>query len=115
MKIAPTLAAVVPAATEQLPVPAHAPLQPLRTCPLSGVAVKLTLEVEGKLAIAVEHATPQEIPAGLLLIVPFPVLVTVIWRIALVAEKLADTFFAPVMPTEQPEVPEHAPPHPENR
>src|SRR2546426_1092899 len=46
------------------------PLQPVKMEPAAGAAVKVTAV---PLANAAEHAAPQEIPAGLLVIVPVPV------------------------------------------
>ena len=63
--------------TVHVPVPVQPPpLQPLNVDPAAGAAVKVTAV---PLANAAEHAAPQEIPAGLLVIVPVPapVLLTV--------------------------------------
>ena len=91
LNVAPRLTALVPAATVQLPVPVHAPLQPPKVLPLSGVAVKVTLVDEEKLPVEVEHEAAQEIPLGLLVTLPLPVLVTVTWRVVVVVVKLAET------------------------
>ncbi|HSB78889.1 MAG TPA: hypothetical protein VLM91_08885 [Candidatus Methylomirabilis sp.] len=56
--------------TEHVPVPVHAPLQPVKVEVLAGVAVRVTLVPEVKLALQV---LPQLIPAGLLVSVPVPV------------------------------------------
>ncbi len=57
--------------TEQTPVPAHAPPQPVRVPPL---AVSVTLEPLGKLA---EHVPAEHVmPAGVLVTVPGPETVT---------------------------------------
>jgi len=54
-----------------VPVPAQLPpLQPVNVEPAAGVAVKVTAV---PLANVAEQVAPQEIPAGLLVIVPFPV------------------------------------------
>src|SRR2546428_4733585 len=54
----------------QVPLPEQPPpLQPLNVDPAAGAAVKV---MAGPLANAVEHVAPQEIPAGLLVIVPVP-------------------------------------------
>jgi len=96
--------------TAQVPVPAHAPLQPANTEPLAGVAVKITL---APLANPYEHADPQLMPAGLLATVPAPdpALVTVKLYLALVVCGLnvAVTLFAAFMVTAQAAAPVHAP------
>lgn len=110
-KAAPRLAELVPAAIVQLPVPVQAPLQPLNVLPLSGVAVKVTLLVVGKLPVAVEQDVPHEMPLGLLATVPLPVLVRVTVRVVALVVKLAETLCAAVMLTVQVlEDPEQAPP-----
>jgi hypothetical protein len=60
--------------TVQLPVPLHAPPQPVKLDPAAGVAVRLTEVPGGKLAL---HVAPQLIPPGELVTVPFPVSLTV--------------------------------------
>jgi hypothetical protein len=55
--------------TLQVPVPEHAPDQPLNVAPALGVAVSTTLVPELNDAL---HVAPQLIPAGLLVTVPFP-------------------------------------------
>ena len=56
--------------TEQVPVPEQPPpLQPVKVEPAAGAAVKVTAV---PLANAAEHAAPQEMAAGLLVIVPVP-------------------------------------------
>jgi len=57
-----------------------------------------------------EHVPGQVIPAGLLVIVPDPVAVTVSGYE--LAEKVAPTVLAPFMSTLQPAAPEQAPVHP---
>jgi hypothetical protein len=59
--------------TTQAPVPLQAPLQPEKVLSASGVAVKFTLVPLLKLAL---HVAPQLMPAGVLVTVPLPVLVT---------------------------------------
>ena len=53
--------------TVQLPVPVHAPDQPLKVYPPAGVAFNVTDAPELNVA---EHVEPQEIPEGLLVTVP---------------------------------------------
>ena len=54
---------------EQGPAPLQAPLQPVNEEPAAGVAVKVTLEPELKVALQV---VPQLMPPGLLTTVPWP-------------------------------------------
>jgi hypothetical protein len=56
--------------TVQLPVPVHAPLQPVNVEPVAGAAVRVTLVPELKLAL---HVAPQLMPAGDEVTVPLPV------------------------------------------
>jgi hypothetical protein len=56
--------------TLQVPVPVHAPLQPVKLLFVPGVSLSVTWLFCGKLA---EHIVGQLIPAGLLVIVPLPV------------------------------------------
>lgn len=56
--------------TVQLPVPLHAPLQPVKVLPVAGVAVRVTLAPLVKNAL---HVLPQSMPAGLLVTMPIPV------------------------------------------
>jgi hypothetical protein len=58
------------------PVPLHAPDQPVKVLPLSGVADRVTEVPQGNDAL---HVAPQEMPAGAETTVPLPVppLVTV--------------------------------------
>src|ERR1700688_425863 len=56
-------------ATEQMPVPLQAPLQPLKPEPAAGVADKVTCVPLAKLAL---QAAPQLIPDGELVTVPLP-------------------------------------------
>ena len=64
--------------TLQAPVPLQAPLQPAKTEPEAGVAVRFTTVPLVKLA---EQVAPQEIPAGELVTVPVPVPVSVTVRV----------------------------------
>ena len=59
--------------TTQLPVPLHAPPQPVKVPPLAGVAVRVTCDPPVKLALQVE---PQLIPEGVLATVPLPFTLT---------------------------------------
>jgi hypothetical protein len=62
--------------TTHVPVPVHAPLQPLKREPVDGVAVRVTVVPD---AIVALQALPQSIPVGEEVTVPLPVplLVTV--------------------------------------
>jgi len=57
-----------------VPVPRHSPPQPAKFQPVSGVAVRVTTVPARKVA---EQLSPQEMPVGVLLTVPFPNRVTV--------------------------------------
>ena len=73
LKVALTVLAAVMLTTHVLAVPVQAPDQPVNTESLAGAAVKVTL----LLAITSSlQSVPQLIPAGTLVIVPLPVLVT---------------------------------------
>jgi hypothetical protein len=72
-KAALTVVAVVKTSA-QLPVPEQPPPQPVKTEPIAGIAVSVTLVPDAKEA---EHALPQLIPAGELVTEPLPVRVTV--------------------------------------
>src|SRR6266478_1083773 len=61
-------------ATEQLPVPVQAPLQPTKVEPEAGVAVNVTMVPLLKLAL---QMVGQLIPVGLLVTAPLPVPVRV--------------------------------------
>ena len=56
--------------TVQAAVPVHAPLQPVKVDPVTGVAVKVTWV---PVATDIEHVVPQAIPAGELVTSPLPV------------------------------------------
>ena len=56
--------------TIQLPVPVHAPLQPVKVELTPAVAVRTTVEPKAKFAV---HVGAQAIPAGALATVPVPV------------------------------------------
>jgi hypothetical protein len=93
-------------------VPEQAPLQPANWKPWSGVAVRATAVPLSKEALQV---APQSIPAGELVTLPLPPLVTVRanWPGEVLA-KLAVTLFAASTVTVQVAVPEQAPLHPVN-
>src|SRR5262245_15021462 len=55
--------------TVHVPVPVHAPLQPVNVAPAAGVAVSVTAV---PLLKAAEHVVPQLMPAGALVTVPGP-------------------------------------------
>jgi hypothetical protein len=59
--------------TEHPAVPVHAPPQPAKTHPVSGVALSATTVPRAYVA---EHVEPQLMPAGLLVTVPDPDVVT---------------------------------------
>ena len=106
----------MPMVTTQLPVPLHAPVQPVKIDPgLCGVAVRVTTlpvlmvvlfvhvpEVAPDVMVQLMLPVPDTVPVP----VPEPVTVTV------VALKAALTVCAEFMDTEQAPVPVHAPPHP---
>jgi hypothetical protein len=56
--------------TVQLPVPVHAPLQPVNVDMPSGIAVSVTIVPVPNNA---EHVAPQLMPAGLDVTLPLPV------------------------------------------
>ena len=100
--------------TTQIPVPLHpAPLQPLNTDPLAGVAVSVT---DVPLANDALHVAPQLIPTGLLVTVPLPLPAFVTVRVyTYTCVKLALTACAALIVTTQVPVPLHpAPLHPLN-
>lgn len=97
--------------THGLVFPLHAPVHAPKPYPLPGTAVRVTCEFWGKLA---EHVPGQLMPAGLLVTVPCPVMVTVSPD---VAGKLnaAETVVAPDTVTVHVVVVlAQAPPHPAN-
>jgi hypothetical protein len=71
--------------TVQAAVPVHAPLQPLKVEPVTGVAVKATCV---PVATDSEHVVPQAMPAGELVTFPLPVPLFVTDRVA-VADAVA--------------------------
>src|SRR5436309_2609295 len=93
--------------TTQIPVPLHpAPLQPLNTDPLAGVAVSVT---DVPLANDALQVAPQLIPTGLLVTVPPPLPVLVTVRVYNCV-KLAFTACAALIVTTQVPVPLHPAP-----
>ena len=112
LKLAVTLALLVPAAMVQLLlVPLQAPLQPTKVLPLAACAVRVMALVLAKLADALEQVLPQLRPAGLLVTLPVPVpdLVSVTKRVVAAVVKLAVTLRALSMLTVQLLVPVQAP------
>jgi len=65
-KVAVTACACV-MLTEQVPVPEHAPLQPVNVDPAAGLSVSTTVPLNDA-----EQVVPQLIPAGALVTVPVP-------------------------------------------
>src|SRR5438552_1401910 len=104
-----TVAVAVPAAlivTVQVPVPEQPPpLQPEKVEPAAGAAVKVT---EVPLANAAAQVAPQAMPAGALVTVPLPVLLTV--SVKDCRAKVAVTACAAFTVTVQAPVPEQPPP-----
>ena len=88
------------------PVPLHAPLQPLKTCPAAGVAARLTDAPETNVA---EQVAPQLMPAGALVTDPVPVPAKEVVNVKS-GEKFAVTVAAAFIATVQVPVPEHRPP-----
>lgn len=70
LKVAPTFLAAVMATVHVLNEPVHAPLQPAKVEPVAAAAVSVTLVPVAKEAL---QDAPQEMPAGELETVPFPV------------------------------------------
>jgi hypothetical protein len=98
--------------TVQVPVPLQAPLQPEKLESAVALAVNVTLVPCAKSA---EQALPQLIPAGLLVTVPDPDPDRVTDSACTCRANVAVTLRASLMLTVQVlDVPEHAPPQPEN-
>ncbi|HAZ40828.1 MAG TPA: hypothetical protein DCY52_01020 [Methylococcaceae bacterium] len=72
------------------------PVQPVTAKPATGVAVRVTVDPVAKLA---EHSVPQLMPAGALVMLPFPEGETV--RRLVAGAKFATTALAALMVTEQ--------------
>ena len=116
LKLAVTLALLLPAAMVQLLVPLHAPPQPAKVLPLEARAVSVTALVLVKLADALVQPAAQLNPLGLLVTLPVPVpdLVSVTKRVVAAVVKLAVTLRALSMLTVQLLVPVQAPLQPLN-
>jgi len=101
--------------TVQVPVPEHAPLQPLNVDPVAGVAVRVTLV---PLVNEATQVVPQAMPAGALVTVPLPAPDFVTVRAkddGSVSVNVAVTDVAALTVTAQTPVPAHPPPlQPEN-
>jgi hypothetical protein len=97
--------------TVHVPVPEHAPLQPAKLVPMSGVAVSVTVVPLGKLQL---HVAPQEMPDGELVTVPVPAPDLLTDKICVGPVNDAVTFLAVSMVTTQFPVPEQAPLQPVN-
>lgn len=116
LKVALTVAELVPAATTQLPVPLQEPPQPAKVLPDAGDAESVVAVVVEKLAEAELQVVPQLMPLGLLVTVPVPVpaFEMEINRVVDVAVKLAVTLVAALTLTvHELEAPEQAPLQPE--
>jgi hypothetical protein len=102
LKVAVTAAVV---ATEHGPVPVQAPLQPAKTEPEAGVAVRRTVVLEENEPL---HVGPQSMLTGDETTVPAPVpaLLTLTMYFVAATLKLALTLRAALMVTEQGPVPE---------
>jgi hypothetical protein len=108
VNVAVTLRAAV-MLTVQVPVPVHAPLQPVKVEPVVAAAVRVTDAPELNAALQV---LPQVIPAGFDVTVPVPVPLLVRVRVEVVGvlvAKVAVKFFAPSTTKAQFPVPVHAP------
>lgn len=99
--------------TLQVPVPEHAPLQPINMEFVPAVAVSVTMVPLAKFA---EHVVGQLMPGGLLVTVPlpFPASLTVSVKFDVLVLKVAVTACAAFIVTTQEPVPEHAPLQPAN-
>jgi hypothetical protein len=82
--------------TVQLPVPEHAPVQPVNVEPVAGVAVKVTAV---PLANAAEQVAPQEMPVGALVTVPLPAPVLLTVSVTLCWANVAVTDWAALIVT----------------
>ena len=90
--------------TLQVPVPVHAPLQPVKVEPGEGAAVRVTIVPGGYDSL---QSIPQSIPSGELMIEPLPI--PVFETVNTVDAKVAVTVFEPSMVTWQVPVPVQAP------
>ena len=112
LKLAVTVAVLVPAAMVQLPVPLQAPLQAANVLPLAACATSVTVVLLAKLDDATPHSAAQLRPAGLLvtLPVPLPDLVSVTRRVVGAETKLAVTLWElPMLTVHCAVAPEQAP------
>jgi hypothetical protein len=110
LKLADTDSAVS-MVTEQVPVPLHAPDQPMNVDVPPGAAVSVTTVPLAKLK---EHVGPQLIPEGDEVTVPSPVPVLATFNPFWTTLKLAVTELAAFMVTVHGPIPLHAPVHPVN-
>ncbi len=106
-----TLLAASIVTVQVFPVPAHAPLQPVKVELVVGTAVRVTRVPLLRLAL---HVVPQLMPAGLEVTVPVPapLLDTERAYVVGIALKVAVTVFAASRITVQASVPVQAPPQP---
>lgn len=109
MKLADTLAFAF-IVSEHVPVPLQLPDQPENVYPEVGVAESTT---ELPAANVAEHVVPHEIPAGLLVTVPFDD-DTESEKLVAVDVNIAPTLFAAFIVRLHAPVPLHAPVHPPN-
>src|SRR5437867_8887191 len=94
--------------TLQVPVPEQPPpLQPVKVEPAAGAAVKVTAV---PLEYAAAQVAPQEMPAGLLVIVPVPAPVLLTVSVKVCTAKVAVTVVVALSVTVQVPVPEQPPP-----
>lgn len=100
---------------DELPPEQVTPLQAVKTEPLAGVALSVTVVPETKEAFAEEQLVPQEIPDGVLVTVPLPVpdLMTVSETVGEDEVKVAITLLGPLITSEQAALPVQSPDHPE--
>lgn len=91
-------------------VPEHAPPQPLKTDPVAGDAVSVTLRPNGKSSV---QSAPQLMPLGVDVTVPVPLPARATRSVRVCRVNVATTLRAAVMLTVQVgDVPEHAPDQP---
>ena len=93
----------------QFPVPVQPPLQLPNVEGEIGLGVRVTVVLTGK---AIVQAVGQLIPAGLLVTVPLPVMITVRFFVTEGEVKLAVTDWSAFITRVQVPVPEQAPPQP---
>ena len=107
MKVAVTFIALFIVVT-QVPVPLHAPLQPVNVEPPVGVAVNVTISPQLKLLLQLEL---QLIPAGELVTFPVPPVTEFTVRLSGKVNPALTVLFASINKLQLP-VPVHAPVHP---